>query len=199
MPKKALIAAAVGAALLLGACQNPPVNNIVDAPLGTPEGVTLNQVRQAVMFAGNQLGWQMREEAPGKIIASHLRSGHMAVVDILYTTTTFSIVYFQSANLFYRAEAGTVHPTYNSWVDKLAQAIQANVAVLAADTGNGSGTGTAPSTGTAPGTIPTAPSELWSSPPGASGAAPGALAPLPDAGSFAPTPESAPPGAGTQL
>ncbi len=97
--RKRFIAAAVGAALLLGACQNPPVNNVIDAPLGAPEGVTLDQVRQAIMFAGNKRGWQMRQDVPGKIIATHQRSGHMAVIDILYTTTTFSIVYFDSAKV----------------------------------------------------------------------------------------------------
>ncbi len=75
--------------------------------------MTLDQVRQAIMFAGNQGGWQMRQDVPGKIIATHQRSGQMAVIDISYNTQTFSIVYFDSANLQYRANPGTVQPTYN--------------------------------------------------------------------------------------
>lgn len=181
--RKRFIAAAVGATLLLGACQNPPVNNVIDAPLGAPEGVTLDQVRQAIMFAGNKRGWQMRQDVPGKIIATHQRSGHMAVIDILYTTTTFSIVYFDSANLQYKASTDTVHPTYNRWVDFLAQDIQANAAVLATDVGPTPGTAPSPAAAPEP-----APTEIPTEAPGVvpseapDNAAPIPLAPPPDAG-----------------
>ncbi|QNT69824.1 hypothetical protein [Defluviicoccus vanus] len=191
MLKKGLIAAALSVALVLTACQNPPVNNIVDMPLDAPPGVTLDQVRQAIMFAGNKRGWQMRQEVPGKIIATHQRSGHMAVVDILYTTTTLSILYYESASLQFDAKNNTVHPTYNRWVDFLAQDIQANAAALASD----SGTGMVPVTPPAPAPAP-APAGVA---PDATEAQPSDPVAVPDASTPVPATESPPSAAPTQL
>lgn len=199
MLKKGLVAAGVAAALLLGACQNQPISNVVDAPLGAPEGVTLDQVRQAIMFAGNKRGWTMRQEVPGRITATHQRSGHMAIVDVLYTTTTFSIVYYQSSELHYNSKEQSIHPTYNRWVEFLAQDIQANAAVLATDVG------THPATGAAPGAIPTVPTPPPASPepfaaaPDAIPATPGEPTQLPDGGVVVPGTEVAPSSTGTSL
>lgn len=189
MLKKGLIAAALSVALVLAACQNPPVNNIVDMPLDAPPGVTLDQVRQAIMFAGNKRGWQMRQEVPGKIMASHQRSGHMAVVDILYTTTTLSILYYESASLQFDAKDNTVHPTYNRWVDFLVKDIQANAAALASDSGTGSDTSMVPVT-------PSAPTGVA---PDATEAQPSDPVTAPDASAPVPAAESPPPAAPTQL
>lgn len=165
MLRKGLIALAVGAALLLGACENPQVNNVVDEPLGAPPGVTLDQVRQAIMYAGAKRGWQMRPEGPGKILASHDRQGHAATVEILYNTTTFSISYADSQNLQY--DNGTVHPTYNRWVTFLEQDIQSYASALTP--ADASGTGTTPAAPPTAETTPTTPAPEQAAPaPGSS-------------------------------
>jgi hypothetical protein len=113
----------------LGACQNPPVKDVVDAPLGAPQGVTLDQVRQAIIVAGAKRGWKFEQDGPNKLVASHERSGHTATIDITYTTTTFSIAYVDSQHLQYAN--GTVHPTYNRWIEFLQQDIQDTATMLA--------------------------------------------------------------------
>ncbi|NJO55343.1 MAG: hypothetical protein HC834_02170 [Rhodospirillales bacterium] len=128
MLKKTLILMVLGATLLIAACQNPPLYSVIDAPLGAPPSATLDQVRQAILFAGAKRDWNMEVEGPGKILASHQRSGHVATVEILYNTTTFTIQYLSSEELQYAD--GTVHPTYNRWIEYLEKDIQTYAAAI---------------------------------------------------------------------
>ena len=42
---------------------------------------------------------------------------HVAVVDVRYTATTYSITYKDSTNLNYRD--GQIHKNYNGWIENL--------------------------------------------------------------------------------
>lgn len=66
----------------------------------------------------------MRVEKPGYIVATlHLRE-HEAVVDIIYDTQSYSILYKSSQNLQYNETNRTIHKNYNSWIRNLNVSIQ---------------------------------------------------------------------------
>jgi hypothetical protein len=55
---------------------------------------------------------------------------HMAQVDINYTTKGYIITRKDSADLQYDAEKGTIHPSYNKWIQILDSNIRAKVSML---------------------------------------------------------------------
>jgi hypothetical protein len=107
-----------------------PVRNVTDNanPIGKP--VTIDQVTQGIISAGAGLGWDMKVVSPGKIIGTLNIRSHTAVVEIPYTTQSYSIIYSSSENLKYDAEDNTIHPNYNSWVQNLSNAIRSKLAMI---------------------------------------------------------------------
>lgn len=87
---------------------------------------TAVQVHDAIMNAGKQRKWVMRDSAPGVIAATTNARGHMAEVRIPYTATQYSIEYVTSQNM--RAHDGHIHRNYIRWIHKLNQQIQINLA-----------------------------------------------------------------------
>ena len=126
---------AVVAALFFGAagCKRAPLVNVEEAPLYAPPSVTLAQITDAIVDAGESLDWQMTVKKPGQIAAKTIVSNkHRAEVDITYDTRSFSILYSSSLNLNYTFERSVtyIHPQYLAWVERLKQRIQQNVAAL---------------------------------------------------------------------
>jgi len=120
------IAFLILATLMFAGCTSKPVYNVPHTPIiasnGTP---TDNQIAKEIFRAGDFLGWKMKKVAPGHIIGSlHLRN-HIAIVDIACTSNNYSITYKDSTNLGY---TGTnIHRNYNTWVNNLDKAINANL------------------------------------------------------------------------
>jgi hypothetical protein len=111
-----------------------PVYNVTDTSINTGSGnePTLDQVEKAILSAAtsSKPAWSMRVASPGHIVASlHVRS-HTAVVDIAYSTKTYSITYNTSTNLKYDAEAKTIHSNYNGWIQNLDSAIKGNLSTI---------------------------------------------------------------------
>jgi hypothetical protein len=119
-----VFAAIAAAALLLVGCRTVPIHNVKDVPVNVPAGqtATLATVEQAIVRAGNSLGWQMKVEKPGLIVGTLNLRTHTAVVDIPFTTSSFSILYKNSVNLEQKGD--TIHSNYNGWVQNLDQAIR---------------------------------------------------------------------------
>ena len=111
-------------ALLLAGCRASPILNVKDAPINVAAGQTASMatVEQAIIRAGNGLGWVMKPEKPGLIVGTLNLRSHTAVVDIPYTTTSYSIIYRSSVNL--NQHGNTIHSNYNGWVQNLDKAIQ---------------------------------------------------------------------------
>ena len=120
MFKRGLILALACSMLVLAGCRSAPVLNIVEAPVGVARSA--QQVEQAIISAGNSLGWQMRPSGPGRIEGTLLLRDHRAVVDIDYSPKTYSIRYKDSSNLNH--EGGTIHKNYNGWIENLDRAIR---------------------------------------------------------------------------
>jgi hypothetical protein len=113
------ILAVLGVALLVAGCTTRPIVNVTDQPVVTTAGkqVTADQVRNAIVKAGNSLGWVMTPVSPGLVNARLALRDHLAVVDVRYTATTYSITYKDSTNLNYRD--GQIHKNYNGWIENL--------------------------------------------------------------------------------
>ena len=123
--KKILIV--LGVLLLLASCTSRPIVNITDSPIVTTGGrqLTEDQVRKAIVSAGNGLGWVIAPVSPGMVTGTLNLRTHLAVVDIRYTTKSFSIIYKDSTNLHYRN--GQIHRDYNGWIENLDRDIRSEL------------------------------------------------------------------------
>lgn len=111
----ALAAFAVG-------CKTAPVYTVTDAPVNTvKKSVTQAEVKNAIMRAGSRLGWRMSDTKPGLITAQLLKRKHSVVVEIPYTTKSYSINYKDSTEMQY--DGANIHKYYNNWVRNLDQRI----------------------------------------------------------------------------
>ncbi len=113
------ILAALGVVLLLAGCNTRPIVNVTDQPVVSAVGKQLaaDQVRNAIVAAGNGLGWVMTPISPGLVSGRFIKDDHVAVVDVRYTEKIFSITYKDSTNLKYKN--GHIHRDYNGWVENL--------------------------------------------------------------------------------
>jgi len=119
-------------ATMLGlvACTSAPIQNVPPVPVvtGTGKPPTADQVRSAIVRAGNGLGWQMTPTDPGLVTGRIALRGHTAVVDVRYTPSNYSITYKDSTNLDYNGTQ--IHKNYNGWVENLNRDIRANLLSL---------------------------------------------------------------------
>lgn len=121
--KKILVA--LGMLLLVAGCTSRPIVNVTDRPVVTAPGRQLTdaQVQYAIVSAGTGLGWVMTPVSPGLISGRLSLRDHVAVVDVRYTATTYSITYKDSTNLNY--QDGQIHKNYNGWIENLDRDIRA--------------------------------------------------------------------------
>ena len=116
-------------ALLIVGCRSAPVYNVSSQAVATSKSnVTLDDVSAAIVRAGSALGWQMKVTKPGHILGTlHLRT-HVAIVDVNYNTTAYSITYKDSTNLDY--DGTNIHSNYNGWIQNLQKGIQTQLNLL---------------------------------------------------------------------
>ena len=116
-------------AVLLAACATQPVHNVTHSPIVTTKAnPTMEEITQAIVHAGTQLMWQMRADRPGHILGTLALRTHVAVVDVDYDRTAYSIKYKDSTNLNY--DGGHIHKNYNSWIQNLDRAIKAHLSAI---------------------------------------------------------------------
>jgi hypothetical protein len=120
----------VFAALGIAACTAVPIYNVTNAPVAVASGkaVAPTQVRQAIITGGSALGWRIVDAGPGRLEGTLNLRTHVAVVDIPYTATQYSIVYKSGENL--KSADGTIHKNYNGWIQNLERNIRAELARL---------------------------------------------------------------------
>jgi len=121
------------AAITVGACASAsvPVRNFAAVPIGAKSPPTLDDVGKAIVKAGVAAGWQMSDIKPGYIIGTYKIRKHMAVVDVMYSTTTYNIAFKTGdESLRYDSQAQTIHQNYNGWVENLEVLIRAHVNAL---------------------------------------------------------------------
>lgn len=122
--------AAVGIAVALIACSAAPIYNVQSTPIATASGKkpTTAQVRGAILASGAGLGWQMKDAQPGVIEGRLALRSHVAVIEIPYSDSSYSIVYKSSTGL--DESGGNIHKNYNGWIQNLQRSINAQVSAL---------------------------------------------------------------------
>ena len=112
-------------ALLMGgpAFALQPIVDIEDSPV--PSGLSMTQIKKAIIRAGAKRNWIIRESAPGAMEATLNVRKHMVEVDIHYDRAKYSITYRASSNMKYKD--GLIHKKYNAWVENLNRDIQTNL------------------------------------------------------------------------
>lgn len=100
--------------------------NYENVPIDVP-GLSEAQVRNAIEGAARQREWDVRQIAPGKLLATLVvRGKHTVQVEIAYSPQTYSLTYRDSVNMKFTPGlgAGQIHPFYNRWVGELNQGIR---------------------------------------------------------------------------
>ena len=114
----------------LTGCATAPIMNVNDAAVVNAGGKTLSseQVQGAIVRAGAALGWQMKVSGPNLLTGTLQLRTHTAVVDIPYTSSSYSIKYRSSVNL--NESAGSIHKNYNGWIQNLTKGINLQLAAI---------------------------------------------------------------------
>lgn len=96
-----------------------PIYNVTNQPIAPSGGKpkTLEEVKAAIVAAGEARGWTMKEIAPGHLEGILRIRVHIAVVDIKYSTASYSITYKDSSQLNY--DGTQIHMEYNNWIKDL--------------------------------------------------------------------------------
>ena len=120
------------AGLAIGACANihQPIYNAENVPVTTTSGKSLSQgqVRQAIITAGTSLGWRMADAGSGKVEGTLNLRNHVAVIDVPYSASSYSILFKRGENL--DVAEGRIHKNYNGWVQNLDRAIRTEISRL---------------------------------------------------------------------
>src|SRR4029453_9206778 len=119
--------AGVVVALGVAGCATAPIINVNGAAGTSASGkpLTNEQVRNAIVRAGSSLGWQMKDEAPNKLVGTLQLRTHTAMVEIPYSPSSYSINYRSSVNL--NEADGKIHKNYNGWIQNLTRGINAQL------------------------------------------------------------------------
>lgn len=111
------------AALVLSGCGATPVKD-VESSLVPSNVKSSEQVKQAIVRAGAQLGWGIKEVDNKNLQGTLMLRKHVAQISIPYSAKEYSLIHKTSENLKYNAADNTIHKNYNSWIENLDRAIQ---------------------------------------------------------------------------
>lgn len=112
--------------IILAGCRTGSILDIRDAgiPAAVGQNRTLDDVAKGIMAAGLKHGWTMAIQTQGHIVGTLVLRRHTAVIDVFYSTNSYSILYKDSSNLNYDPTRKTIHANYTSWIRNLHEAIQ---------------------------------------------------------------------------
>jgi hypothetical protein len=117
----------IGIITLIVGCRTEPICNFINnSVVQYNERANLEQVKNAILKAGKDLGWKMEEKNKNLIMGTLNLRGHQAVVKINYGIVYYSIMYVSSKNLDY--DNYSINRFYNSWVTNLEHKINSNLA-----------------------------------------------------------------------
>ena len=125
---RVLMFVALGLTLFAVGCA-APIHNVPSVPIATSKpNASLDEIGKAIQRAGAGLGWSMQVTKPGHIVGTLNLRNHVAVVDVNYSETSYSINYKDSKNLNY--DGTTIHKNYNGWIQNLDKGIRTQLSLL---------------------------------------------------------------------
>ena len=115
-----MIRAIVSAVFILAATVAHARTEIVDLnDVPIPAGLDLHAITNAISSGVTDRRWTPKVVGPGHVEAHlHIRS-HIAIVDITFDESAYSITYKDSQNLDYKN--GRIHRNYTRWAANLSQ------------------------------------------------------------------------------
>lgn len=114
--------------LLLGtACTSNPLQDPV--AVRVPQGLTDDQITDAIKDAFVGRGWTIQSAQPGVIESTLYIREHSATLGALYDQSQVELKYVSSTNLDYSESGGErqIHRNYNAWVDNVANDLRAQL------------------------------------------------------------------------
>lgn len=110
--------------LLLSACTSVPIKD-VDYSITPTTTTTNNKVKDAILKAGKERGWKMRESGSNTILATLNHQGKSLTAKITYDTNHYVVSYVDSTGL--NATSEKIHKGYYRWLEFLNRSIQQNI------------------------------------------------------------------------
>jgi hypothetical protein len=107
----------------LVSCTTPHIPEL-SAAIPEEHKMTKTQVREAIVIAMIEEGWQSTESTPGVFEATRSSLTQEASIYIAYGYEGFSIEYADSTNMEYNADSDTISGVYKKWVYALYSSIQ---------------------------------------------------------------------------
>ena len=119
-------------AVLLSGCfgRVQPVYNAEANPVPVKlQETSLDNIGTIIQTSAINRGWVVSDATPGKMKATLHNRTHVAVIEITYTKTNYSINYVSSSDLLYDGEK--IHRSYNKWIRTPQNDINKNLNVAA--------------------------------------------------------------------
>lgn len=120
-------AAALAASPVAQARGTVPLVTFEDIAIATTDGhkLSLDKVKAAIVRAASGREWAASVKSPKTVRATYTKGKHSAVVDVVFSESSYSIRYVDSTDLNYSDKDGkaTIHPAYNKAVTALRQRI----------------------------------------------------------------------------
>ncbi len=126
--KNILIVTVLITGAVLGGCSKsyPSLYEVKGETFQSNQERTMASAEDAILDALRFRRWSVDEKKPGEIIASLYKYDketqertYGAVIKISYNENSYNIEYVDSNRMRYNAEEGTIHNTYNRWVNNL--------------------------------------------------------------------------------
>ncbi|MZR32225.1 hypothetical protein [Sneathiella litorea] len=132
MKKFFYVAMVAALAILVSGCMGriEPVYNAEANPIPVKlqEG-SMENIGTIIQTSAINRGWIVNDVEPGKMKATLHNRTHVAVIEITYTKTDYSINYVSSDDLLY--DGSKIHRNYNKWIRTLQNDINKNLNVAA--------------------------------------------------------------------
>jgi uncharacterized lipoprotein YajG len=103
---------------LLAGCSHDPIYNVQahTVPMSA-QSLSLKQMENVIVEAGQSRGWKFQPVSPGILRAAQEQPKYAAVVEIRFTQTSYSIQYVSSRGFEFKD--GIIHSHYNFWIRNL--------------------------------------------------------------------------------
>lgn len=118
----------LAAVVFISGCRSGPVYNIDSNAIPTTDNISLKKIQKAIVSACFGLGWQAKVQKPGHVVATLNLRSHVAVVDIKFSTKSYSIKYKDSVDLDY--DGTNIHSNYNGWIRNLDNKVKLHLSML---------------------------------------------------------------------
>ncbi len=114
--------------LLLSGCfgRIQPLYSVYSHPVPSSANfMSLSEIGDVIELSGINRKWLVEEQYPGLMRLTFRKKTHMAVVEVSFDQSQYSIKYVNSTDLFYNGT--NIHRNYNRWVANLERDIEMNL------------------------------------------------------------------------